>query len=129
MGRPPGRADDPLRDGVKMGTTLVGSPDTVAKGIRRLLEYSQVGFGGILFRAHEWANREQTMRSYELFARYVMPQFQGSLDQVMSSQKWAMENRKQVFGATPESVKRAFTDFGHAVPEEYKSRTLGGRDV
>ena len=24
LGRPPGRADDPLRDGVKMGTTLVG---------------------------------------------------------------------------------------------------------
>ena len=33
LGRPPGRADDPLREGVKMGTTLVGSPDTVAKGI------------------------------------------------------------------------------------------------
>ena len=29
LGRPPGRADDPLREGVKMGTTLVGSPDTV----------------------------------------------------------------------------------------------------
>ena len=63
LGRPPGRADDPLRDGVKMGTTLVGSPETVVKGIHRLLEYSQGGFGGILFRAHEWANREQTMRS------------------------------------------------------------------
>jgi len=128
LGRPPGRADDPLRDGVKMGTTLVGSPDTVAKGIRRLLEYSQGGFGGILFRAHEWANREQTLRSYELFARYVMPQFQGSLETIASSQTWARENRKQVFGATPEAVKRAFTDFGHAVPEEYKARTIGARD-
>ena len=77
LGRPPGRSDDPLSDGVKMGTTLVGSPETVAKGITRLLEYSQGGFGGILFRAHEWATREQTMRSYELFARYVMPMFQG----------------------------------------------------
>ena len=38
LGRPPGRADDPLRDGVKMGTTLVGSPETVIKGIQRLLE-------------------------------------------------------------------------------------------
>ena len=32
LGRPPGRADDPLSDGVKMGTTLVGSPETVIKG-------------------------------------------------------------------------------------------------
>lgn len=37
--------------GVKMGTTLVGSPDTVAKGIERLLGFSNGGFGGVLFRA------------------------------------------------------------------------------
>jgi limonene 1,2-monooxygenase len=129
LGRPPGRADDPLRDGVKMGTTLVGSPETVAKGIDRLLGYSQGGFGGILFRAHEWANREQTLRSYELFARHVMPRFQFSLDTIAGSQQWARENRKTVFGATPEAVKRAFTDFGHAVPEEYKARTIGARDA
>jgi limonene 1,2-monooxygenase len=130
LGRPPGRADDPLRDGVKMGTTLVGSPETVVKGIKRLLEYSQGGFGGILFRAHEWANREQTLRSYELFARYVMPHFQGSLGQVAGSNTWARENRKQVFGSTVESVRRAFTDFGHTVPEEeVRARSLGARDL
>jgi limonene 1,2-monooxygenase len=130
LGRPPGRADDPLRDGVKMGTTLVGSPDTVVKGIKRLLEYSQGGFGGILFRAHEWANREQTLRSYELFARYVMPQFQGSLETIVGSSVWARENRKQVFGSTVEAVRRAFTDFGRAAPEaEIRARTLGARDI
>src|SRR6266704_556613 len=55
LGRPSGRAGDPLRDGVRAGTTLVGSPDTVISGIERLLRYSQGGFGGLLFRAHEWA--------------------------------------------------------------------------
>jgi limonene 1,2-monooxygenase len=129
LGRPPGRADDPLREGVKMGTTLVGSPETVIKGIKRLLEYSQGGFGGILFRAHEWANREQTLRSYELFARYVMPHFQGSIEPIVGSNAWARENRKQVFGPTVEAVKRAFTDFGASVPEEFRSRTIGARDV
>ena len=129
LGRPPGRADDPLRDGVKMGTTLVGSPETVAKGIRRLLEYSQGGFGGILFRAHEWANREQTLRSYELFARYVMPQFQGSLDTVIGSNKFVRDNRARVVGGTVEAVRRAFTDHGRAVPEGYRERTIGARDV
>jgi limonene 1,2-monooxygenase len=130
LGRPPGRADDPLRDGVKMGTTLVGSPPTVIKGITRLLEYSQGGFGGILFRAHEWANREQTLRSYELFARYVMPHFQGSLGPIIGSNVWARENRKEVFGTTVEAVRRAFTDFGRAVPEEeVRARSLGARDL
>ena len=80
LGRPPGRSQDPLTDGVKAGTTLVGSPETVARGIENLIEKSEGGFGGLLFRAHDWADREQTWRSYELFARYVAPRFQQSLD-------------------------------------------------
>jgi limonene 1,2-monooxygenase len=129
LGRPPGRMDDPLREGVKMGTTLVGSPDTVTKGIHRLLEYSQGGFGGILFRAHEWANREQTMRSYELFARYVMPRFQGSLETIRGSNEFVRSNRAQVVGGTVEAVRRAFTDQGREVPEGFRERTIGARDV
>jgi hypothetical protein len=34
-----------------------------------------------------------------------------------------------VFGPTAEAVKRAFTDFGHAVPDGYRQRTIGARDV
>jgi limonene 1,2-monooxygenase len=129
LGRPPGRSDDPLREGVKNGTTLVGSPETVVRGIRRLIELSRGGIGGVLFRAHEWANREQTLRSYELFARYVMPAFQGSVDTVIGSNEWARTNRKQIFGPTVEAVQRAYTDFGRAVPEGFRGRTAGARDV
>ena len=129
LGRPPGRSDDPLREGVAMGSTLVGTPETVIKGIERLIGYSQGGFGGIMFRAHEWATREQTMRSYELFARYVMPRFQGSLETPAASNAWAMENRKQVFGPYVAAVKRAFTDVGREVPEGFAARTAGARDV
>jgi limonene 1,2-monooxygenase len=130
LGRPPGRADDPLSDGVKMGTTLVGSPDTVIKGIKTLLRLSDGGFGGILFRAHEWATREQTMRSYELFARYVMPVFQQSLDTVVGSNAWARDNRKTIFAPSTEAVRRAFTDHGREAPEEaIRARTLGARDL
>ena len=32
LGRPPGRSDDPLREGVAQGTTLVGSPDLATSG-------------------------------------------------------------------------------------------------
>ena len=129
LGRPPGRSDDPLREGVKMGTTLVGSPETVIRGIQRLQEYSGGGFGGVLFRAHEWANREQTLRSYELFARYVMPFFQGSLKTVEDSNAWARSNRKSIFGPNVEAVRRAFVDAGREVPAEYRDRTVGARDI
>src|SRR5262249_11232574 len=129
LGRPPGRSDDPLTDGVKMGTTLVGSPDLVVRGIRKLQELSDGGFGGLLFRAHNWATREQTLKSYELFARYVMPVFQGSAEGPRNSNEWARGNRKTIFSPNVEAIQRAFTERGRAVPKEFFQRTSGARDI
>jgi limonene 1,2-monooxygenase len=128
LGRPPGRSDDPLTEGVKMGTTLVGSVDTVVRGIEHLQQLSDGGFGGLLFRAHEWATREQTLRSYELFARYVMPRFQGSAAAPQGSNAWARDNRKTIFSPNVEAIRRAFTDAGRPVPAEFRQRTSGARD-
>ena len=129
LGRPPGRSQDPLTDGVKAGVTLVGSPDTVAKGIQNLVDRSDGDFGGFLFRAHDWANREQTWRSYELFARWVAPRFQGSLDTIRASHEWARANRKTIFGPNVEALRKAFTDAGKPIPEEFHVRAAGARDV
>jgi limonene 1,2-monooxygenase len=129
LGRPPGRNQDPLREGVRQGTTLVGSPETVIKGIEGLVRLSQGGFGGILFRAHEWASREATLRSYELFARYVMPRFQGSLATIADSNQWCRENRRTIFGPNVEAIRRAYEDAGREVPAEFMARTAGARDV
>ncbi len=128
LGRPPGRSQDPLTDGVKAGTTLVGSPETVARGIEKLVEASDGGFGGLLFRANDWANREQTWRSYELFARWVAPRFQQSLDTIRSSYEWAVENRKTVFSPNVEALRKAFTDHGSTVPDAFDARASGARD-
>ena len=55
-------------------------------------------------------------------------EFQGSLTTIVGSSTWARENRTQVFGSTVDAVRRAFTDFGHAAPEEaIRARTLGAR--
>jgi limonene 1,2-monooxygenase len=129
LGREPGLSQDPLRDGVRAGTTLVGSPATVIKGIDRLLELSEGGFGGVLFRAHEWADREKTWKSYELFARYVMPHFQGAAAPLIASNEWVRSNRARVLGGNVEAVRRAYTDTGRPVPDEYRYRTVGARDI
>ncbi|MEZ5856245.1 MAG: LLM class flavin-dependent oxidoreductase [Hyphomicrobiaceae bacterium] len=125
LGRPAGRADDPLREGVKMGTTLVGSPETIAKGLRVMIEKTGGGCGGFMFRAHEWANRQNTLESFELFARWVMPQFQGSIDTIVASQKWASENRTSIFTPSIDAVRKAYTDAGVEPPEDFKKRLLG----
>jgi len=117
LGRPPTRTEDPLGDGLRAGTTLVGSPETVARGIERLIGFSEGGAGGVLFRSHEWADREQTLRSYELFARWVMPRFQGSLRMPTESRDWASQNREGIFAPNLQALKQAFVDAGQAVPE------------
>ena len=65
---------------------IVGTPDDCIAGIERLQEASG-GFGGLLLRAEDWAPRSELHRSYELFARYVMPRYQGSLTGIIDSQQ------------------------------------------
>lgn len=127
LGRPPMRSEDPLKDGLAAGTTLVGSPETIAKGIERLLAYTEGGCGGILFRAHEWANREDTWRSFELFARWVMPRFQGSLRMPTASREWCSENRNGIFGPSIGAIRKAFTDAGQDVPDHMRLKIHTGK--
>jgi len=74
------------------------------------------------------ATREQTLRSYELFARYVMPRFQGSLETIRGSNEWARGNRRPSSGRTSKrSVARTPTP-GREAPAEFKQRTSGARE-
>ena len=61
---------DNMRDS---GSWIVGSPDDCIEAINKLQEQSG-GFGGFLVQTVDWAPREKVLRSYELMARYVMPQ-------------------------------------------------------
>ena len=127
LGRPPLRSEEPLKDGLEAGTTLVGGPKTIADGIRRMLDYTQGGAGAILFRSHEWANREQTLRSYELFARWVMPQFQNSVESTFDSRNWCSDNRSGIFGPAMGALKKAFVDAGKDVPDLARMRLHTGK--
>ena len=59
----------------EFGGAIIGTPDDAVEKIARLQELSG-GFGTILSFGHDWTNREQQRRSYEMIARYVMPQGQ-----------------------------------------------------
>jgi limonene 1,2-monooxygenase len=58
------------------GAAVVGTPDEMIAAIRNLREITG-GFGTVLGFAHDWANREATLRSWELFARFVVPELNG----------------------------------------------------
>jgi limonene 1,2-monooxygenase len=104
-----------LEEQAERGSMLIGSPDQVAQSIDLIIERSG-GIGGVLALAHEWASTEATNRSFELFARYVAPRFQSQLDAIVGSRDWIEGNMRQVFGATPAAMERAFTDAGKPLP-------------
>jgi limonene 1,2-monooxygenase len=59
---------------------------------------------------HDWADREATLRSYELIARFVMPRFQGTLSRLRESRDWAAANRGSFIGRAVEAVGKAIQD-------------------
>ena len=71
---------------------IVGTPDDCIAAIERLQEISG-GFGSFMIRVEDWAPRDKLHRSYELLARYVMPHFQGSLEGIKVSNRWAMDRK------------------------------------
>jgi limonene 1,2-monooxygenase len=79
------------------GVGVIGTPEMAIDQLRRLQEKSG-GFGTYLLMAHEWANREATLRSYELISRYVMPAFQDSLEPLERSRDWTVFHREQLMG-------------------------------
>ena len=100
------------------GMSVIGTPEQAIAQIQRLIDQSG-GFGTFLFMAHEWANREATLRSYELFAREVMPHFQGQMERAEGSRDWAAANRPEFIGAATTAVMKAFQD--HNAEKEAKA--------
>jgi limonene 1,2-monooxygenase len=98
---------DELNNG---GFGVIGTPDRAVARIQELVDQSAGGFGTFLLMAHEWADREATRRSYELFSRYVAPAFTGQLAAPAASCDW-------VTGSGKEFVNRAATAIGKAVAD------------
>ena len=104
------------------GLAVIGTPDDAAAQIERLWDKSG-GFGSYLFMGHDWADREATLRSYELVARFVMPRFQGTLGRLQASRDWAAENRGTFMGRMVEAIGKAIGD--HATERAARERKAG----
>ena len=91
------------------GMAVIGTPEMAIAQVQRLIDQSG-GFGTFLFMVNDWADREAMLRSYELFAREVMPHFQGSTASLVTSRDWAAENRPTFIGAAGAAVMKAIGD-------------------
>jgi limonene 1,2-monooxygenase len=87
--------EDPLEWFVENKYGVVGTPDDAIALIERLQE-KQGAFGVFLQQAHNWADWEETKRSYELYARYVMPHFSRDNRPRAESYDWCTEHRDEL---------------------------------
>lgn len=93
----PADGTDPVDALIASGMAVIGTPDDAIAQIERLQSQSG-GFGAFLQMAHNWADFEQTKRSYELMARYVFPKFQDLNVNREASLEWASTNRPTFMG-------------------------------
>lgn len=89
---------------------IVGTPEDCINGINKLAEESG-GFGGFMIQTIDWASREKMLKSYELIARYVMPEFQGSTLSIKASQKWAQQRVETLLERRVKAIDKATQDY------------------
>ena len=82
--------------------SAIGTPDDLVALIKNVMKMSG-GVGTIIGFAHDWANPENTRRSWDMVARYVVPEINGYVDSMRKSQRFVIENRA-VFERAGEAV-------------------------
>ena len=85
------------------GAAVVGTPDDLVAMIRHLQEVTG-GFGVVLGFAHDWANREAMWRSWELMARYVIPELNGYTSGLRESQEYLNKHQSELMGGATKAV-------------------------
>jgi limonene 1,2-monooxygenase len=80
----------------------IGTPDDLVARIKSVLELSG-GFGTVVGFVHDWANPENTMRSWDMVARYVVPEINGYLAGLRKSREFVATNR-EYFNRAREAV-------------------------
>ncbi len=85
------------------GAAVVGTPDDLVQAINNLHQITG-GFGVVLGFAHDWANRENTRRSWDMVARYVIPAINGSVQPMQASADYVEANKKELIGGASAAV-------------------------
>ena len=101
------------------GSAVIGTADMAITQIQRLLDQSG-GFGCFLMFGGDIADWPATLRSYELFAQYVMPHFQGQAQPPRASHNWIVGADHKFVNSTiaaiDKSIQQYATERGRPAP-------------
>lgn len=89
---------------------VIGTPDEAIALIERL-QAKQGDFGCFLQMGHNWADWEQTKKSYELYARFVVPHFRKSNRNRAYSLQLFRDTEEELKQAQQTTIENAFAKF------------------
>ncbi|HLY46548.1 MAG TPA: LLM class flavin-dependent oxidoreductase [Stellaceae bacterium] len=87
---------------VEGAAATIGTPDDLVRTIKSVIDISG-GFGTLVGFVHDWANPENTFRSWDMVARYVVPEINGYLAGLRGSRDFVATNRG-VFDRAKEAI-------------------------
>ncbi|HSG90111.1 MAG TPA: LLM class flavin-dependent oxidoreductase [Pseudomonadales bacterium] len=105
------------------GAAVIGTPDDMIKALRDMIDLTG-GFGTVIGFAHDWANPADTMNSWDMVARYVVPEINGYLQKYRESQKYVIEHR-EVFERAGQAVMSKIMENEKAVEAMQQEATAG----
>ncbi len=73
--------------------------------------------------AHNWANWESTKKSYELYARYVVPHFRKANAHRMQSLEWTTAHNQELTAMSQAAAQAMFAK--HKAEREEKKKEKG----
>src|SRR5262249_14268216 len=91
----------------------IGTPDDLVARLKQVFEMSG-GFGTVVGFVHDWANPENTMRSWDMVARYVVPEINGYLRGLHQSQHFVATHRR-IFERAKEAIRAKINESEAAV--------------
>jgi limonene 1,2-monooxygenase len=89
---------------------VIGTPDDAIAMIERL-RGKQGQFGVFLAQHVDWADWDQCMKSYELYARYVMPHFTGANANRQATYDWMKERNADLLAMRKGAAQKEFEKY------------------
>lgn len=86
----------------EQAAAVIGTPDDLIDAIQQMVQITG-GFGTVIGFVHDWANPKDTFNSWDLVARYVVPEINGYLKSFRESQEYVI-NHRAVFDRAGEAV-------------------------
>jgi limonene 1,2-monooxygenase len=85
------------------GAAVIGTPDDLIEAIQQLQETTG-GFGVVLGFANDWANIENTRKSWDLVARHVIPAVNGTIRPQIASADYVAERKGELMAGASAAV-------------------------